>query len=97
MAARKLFHYKGRQHQLVVEMIVWALSVPTPDRPHGLKYRLYCGRDAECVVRYDNERGKADHRHYGSDESAYEFESLEQLIADFKHDCAHLAGWKWEK
>ena len=97
MAARKLFHYKGRQHPLVVEMIVWALTVPTSDRPHGLKYRLYCGRDGECIVRYDNERGKGDHCHRASDELPYEFESLEKLIADFKHDCAHLAGWKWEK
>ncbi|MGH8524670.1 MAG: toxin-antitoxin system TumE family protein, partial [Gammaproteobacteria bacterium] len=31
-----------------------------------LKYRLYCGRGGRCLVRYDNETGKGDHRHYGT-------------------------------
>lgn len=40
----------------------------------------------ESVVRYDNEVGKGDHRHFGEDESAYDFSSVEQLVADFQRD-----------
>jgi hypothetical protein len=73
-------------------MVIWALPAPTVDKPHGLKYRLFCGRGGECVVRYDNETGKGDHRHYRVHEQGYAFESLEKLIADFRDDCARLAG-----
>ena len=96
MRARQLFRYKGRQGGVIVEMVIWALPEPTADRPHGVKYRLYCGRDSSCVVRYDNESGKGDHRHFCEDEEPYRFESLDQLIADFRHDCSRLAGWRWE-
>lgn len=50
---------------LIVEAVIWQLPEPTADRPHGLKYSLYCGRDSACIVRYDNETGKGDHVHYG--------------------------------
>ena len=97
MRARKLFHYKDHQGEILVEMLVWALPAHTAERPHGLKYRLFCGRANECVVRYDNESTKGDHRHYGKHEEPYSFESVEKLIADFRNDCARLAGWRWEK
>lgn len=57
----------------VVEMVLWQLPKPSPDRPHGLKYRFYCGKDGQCIVRYDNESGKGDHVHYGENEQPYEF------------------------
>ncbi len=47
------------------------------------------------MVRYDNEVGKGDHRHYGAHEEPYLFESLEKLVADFRADCVRLAGWRW--
>ncbi|MDP2785034.1 MAG: DUF6516 family protein [Sulfurimicrobium sp.] len=78
-------------------MVIWSLPKATPDRPHRLKYRLYCGRQGDCIVRYDNESGKGDHRHYGEQEEAYRFLGAPQLIEDFKHDCARLAGWRWEE
>ncbi|GMV43740.1 MAG: hypothetical protein AMXMBFR64_54560 [Myxococcales bacterium] len=60
-----------------------------------MKYRLYCARPGQCVVRYDNERGKGDHRHYGDDEEPYDFTSLDQLIEDFVTDCERLTRWRW--
>ena len=54
------------------EMVLWQLPRPTPDRPHGFKYRLYYGlADGTCLVRYDNETGKGDHRHYRKREEQY--------------------------
>ena len=96
MKARKLFHYKGRQGDVLIEIVIWALPTQNVERPHGLKYRMYCGRAGECIVRYDNETGKGDHRHRGLSEESYHFESMEKLIEDFRNDCSRLADWRWE-
>ncbi|MEW6688336.1 MAG: DUF6516 family protein [Pseudomonadota bacterium] len=95
MRARQLFRYRAKQGGVTVEMVVWALPQRSADRPHGLKYRLFCGRGRLCLVRYDNEAGKGDHRHVGDQEETYHFESLEKLLDDFRIDCARLAGWRW--
>ena len=68
------------------EMTLWKLPKADEERPHGLKYSLYYGRDDQCFVRYDNERGKGDHRHYGDSEEPYKFESIEKMIYDFGAD-----------
>ena len=47
----------------------------------------------ECVLRYDNEVGKGDHRHFGEKESAYAFTTPDKLIADFQKD---IARWNHE-
>lgn len=79
------------------EMIIWRLPQLETKRPHGLKYRLYYGHDGKCLVRYDNEKGKGDHRHYGKREEYYHFISAEKLIADFKADIVRLRGNSNEK
>jgi hypothetical protein len=94
--ARQVFRFRDVHGDVTVEMVIWALPKVTADRPHGLKYRLYCGKGGRCVVRYDNETGKGDHRHYGRREERYEFESIEKLLDDFRADCEQLSGWVWE-
>ena len=97
MKAKQLFRYRAVQGALLVEMVIWQLPEATAERHHGLKYRLYCGNAGRCVVRYDNETGKGDHRHFGdAEESEDRFTSLDRLLADFREDCARLAGWRWE-
>jgi hypothetical protein len=64
-------------------MVIWQVPQPVRGGAHGYKYRLYCGRGEECLVRHDNEAGKGDHRHEGARETPYPFVSLEQLIEDF--------------
>lgn len=92
MKARLIRHLKKvYPNGVLVEMVLWQLPGPTRDRPHGLKYRFYCGRDGRCIVRYDNENGKGDHIHYGDEEHPYEFVSPERLVADFLGDVAKLA------
>jgi hypothetical protein len=73
----------------VVEIVVWQVPEPVPPSQHSYKYRLYFGKDGTCRVRYDNERGKGDHRHLGQIEEDYVFESLEKLLADFRSDVEH--------
>ena len=74
------------------EMTLWKLPKAVEERPHGLKYSLFYGRDGLCIVRYDNERGKGDHRHYGEREEPYKFESVEKLIHDFDVDIQEERG-----
>ncbi len=76
----------------VLHMVIWRLPVADTERPHGLKYRFYYGLSGGiCVVRYDNERGKGDHRHRGGREP-YRFVDIESLIADFLDDVAKARG-----
>ena len=74
----------------IMEMRIWRLPATDSERPHGLKYSLYFGRSGVRLVGYDNERGKGDHRHYGTVETAYTFINVEQLIADFLADVQRL-------
>jgi len=74
------------------EMVIWHLPEADSERPHGLKYSLFYGYPELCLVRYDNERGKGDHRHEDGQETPYRFISVEQLIQDFKADIERLRG-----
>jgi hypothetical protein len=75
-----------RDDGTIVEIVVWQLDVPVAPCAHLYKYRLYFGSQATCYIRYDNERGKGDHRHFGSTEAPYRFVSIPQLLADFQYD-----------
>ncbi len=72
-----------------VEMVVWRLSSPFSKRHHGFKYRLALVVNGSCVLRYDNETRKGDHKHVGDEEIPYFFTTLEALIDDFWHDVDH--------
>ncbi len=74
------------------EMVIWRLAEPDSEHPHGLKYRLFYGYPGKCLVRYDNERGKGDHRHYHEQEEVYNWVSVKQLVADFRADIENLRG-----
>ena len=74
------------------EMVIWRLPDSDPDHPHGLKYRLFYGYPGESLVRYDNERGKGDHRHYGEKEETFTWVSVQQLMAEFQADIEKLRG-----
>jgi len=95
MKATQLLRRKFSQGDTLVEMVIWKLPKSSHSHPHGIKYRLYCGRGGECIVRYDNEAGKGDHRHYGAAEEPYTFSGLDRLVDDFMQDCARLADWRW--
>lgn len=70
----------------IVELVVWQLSEPLTPSTHLYKYRLFFGSPGICRVRYDNERGKGDHRHINGIESDYIFTTLERLLDDFEAD-----------
>lgn len=75
-----------RSDGAIVEVVIWKLAKPLPPSTHLYKYRLYFGAGGESRVRYDNERGKGDHRHIGKKEHPYSFTTIARLLDDFEHD-----------
>ena len=75
------------------ELVLWRVPEPVTGSAHQFKYRLAYVVEGECVLRYDNESGKGDHRHMGGKETTYVFVSVDQLLDDF---LADVARWKGE-
>ena len=75
------------------EVAIWRVDEPVSPARHHFKYRLAYVVAGECVLRYDNERGKGDHRHVGTVETAYRFSTAEELMADF---AADIGRWNRE-
>lgn len=70
------------------KLVLWELPKPVAGSSHGFKYRLAYVVHGVCAVRYDNEAGKGDHRHFGNKQSIYRFNTPDQLISDFQRDIA---------
>jgi hypothetical protein len=81
----------GLSETAFVELVVWRLPAPLAGSSHQFKYRLALVDAGVCVLRYDNEAGKGDHKHVGSAEVDYPFRGIEALLADF---WADVAAWR---
>jgi hypothetical protein len=66
-----------------VELVVWRLGKRPPGGRHDFKYRLALVVDGRCVLRYDNESGKGDHRRVGKKEHSCVFSTVQRLPDDF--------------
>jgi hypothetical protein len=75
------------------ELVLWRVPNPMTGSAHEFKYRLAYVVDSVCVLRYDNEVGKGDHRHFAGKQTAYAFTTVDKLIADFERD---IARWNRE-
>ncbi len=71
---------------VVAELVAWKVDPPVPGSLHGYKYRFVLIAAGVCVLRYDNEAGKGDHRHVGAREFGYRFVGLGDLEVDFWRD-----------
>ncbi len=95
MEAELLFRKRqGLSETTFVEIVIWRVPKPVHGSRHGFKYRLALVSEAACVLRYDNEAGKGDHKHIEDCEVPYRFIDLETLQADF---WADVATWRVEK
>ena len=74
-----------------MEVVVWRLPEVLPGNSHLFKYRLALVVNGTCVMRYDNETGKCDHKHIGDQEMPYEFVDLDRLVEDF---WADVESWR---
>ena len=70
------------------ELVLWQVPKPVAGSQRGFKYRLAYVVHGVCVLRYDNEVGKGDHRHFGGVERTYKFTTPDQLVANFQRDIA---------
>ena len=70
------------------ELVLWQVPKPVAGSVHLFKYRLAYVVEGVCVLRYDNEVDKGDHRHFGSKESVYRFTTPDRLLADLQRDMA---------
>lgn len=71
---------------LFAEIVVWSVPGSLLGSSHFYRYRLALVARGECVLRYDNEAGKGDHRHARGRETRYRFSTLDKLFADFELD-----------
>ena len=91
--AELLFHQRiVYDDGAIIEMKLWHIPSPLPPAAHNLKYSLFYGRPGVREIGYDNERGKGDHRHFRDVETAYKFDTVTRLIADFLSDVRSLRG-----
>ena len=74
------------------EIVIWRLRGPAGGSLHSFKYRMAFVVDGVCVLRFDNETGKGDHKHLGETEAPYLFTTLEQLVVDFWDEVA-----RWQR
>ena len=65
------------------ELVIWRVPRPVAGSADGYKYRLAYVVHGVCVLRFDNEAGKGDHRHIGDVQTTYSFTTPAQLLADF--------------
>src|SRR3546814_3786198 len=83
---------------IFVELVVWKLPHPLAGSAHDFKYRLALVSQNICVMRYDNEAGKGDHKHVGETEIDYAFRSLEQLRSEERRvgkECVSTCRSRW--
>lgn len=89
MKAEELFRRRiVHSERSFAELVLWRVPKPLAGSNHSFKYRLAYIVNGECVLRFDNEAGKGDHRHFGGKEGRYAFSTSEKLIADFQRDIA---------
>jgi hypothetical protein len=78
------------RHQIApdafVELRIWRVPEPVRSSTHDYKYAMAYVVAGQCVIRYDNEAGKGDHKHVGAVETPYVFTTPAKLLADFWFD-----------
>jgi hypothetical protein len=77
--------------QIFKEVVLWRLPAPLPGCVHPYKYRLALVVNGQCVLRYDNESGKGDHKHIDGAEAPVTFVDLARLFAQFHRD---IENWR---
>ncbi|WP_275096069.1 toxin-antitoxin system TumE family protein [Sedimenticola hydrogenitrophicus] len=92
MKAELLFRKReGLLETAFVEIVIWRVRGSVRGSRHSFKYSLALVSEGACVLRYDNEAGKGDHKHMAGREVPYRFIDLETLQADF---WADVESWR---
>jgi hypothetical protein len=76
------------------ELRVYRVPSSVSGSTHLHKYSLALIVRGVCVLRYDNEADKGDHKHIGDVQTPYSFTTPAALIADFWRDADLLKELK---
>lgn len=88
MKAVELYRAKVVYSQAAfAEAVLWQVAIPLPGSAHNFKYRLAYVVNGVCVIRYDNEAGKGDHKHHQATETKFSFMGPAELGADHAKSC----------
>lgn len=91
-----ILHTKEVKGDEIVEIKIW--KVPKSEhRPHGVKYSIVYVKSSKRLLGYDNSESKGDHRHFGQKEEPYIFNSIWDLLRDFKRDLKKIRGGDWDE
>ncbi|HEX5314018.1 MAG TPA: DUF6516 family protein [Gammaproteobacteria bacterium] len=92
MKAEPLFRKRlALSETAFAEIVIHRLPKPLSGCRHDFKYRFALVSEGVCVLRYDNEAGKGDHKHVAGRERAYRFVDLPGLQRDFWTD---VEAWR---
>jgi hypothetical protein len=87
MKAELLFRKReGLTGTAFVELIIWRVQEPVGGSSHAYKYSLALVSEVVCVLRYDHEPGKGDHKHVAGREVDHRFVDLATLQTDYWTD-----------
>lgn len=75
-------------------VVIREVNPAVPGSQHNFKYSMAYIVDGVCVMRYDNERGKGDHKHIDDQEISTQFVNIEQLFMDFLADIETIRRGK---
>ncbi|HEY3983586.1 toxin-antitoxin system TumE family protein [Cedecea sp.] len=75
-----------------ISITVWAVDPSIRASNHGYKYSMAYVSNDVCVMRYDNEAGKGDHKHIGDSEYPVTFSDLADLFEQFYADVNAIRG-----
>lgn len=73
-----------------IRVVIWEVDPAVPGSAHNFKYSMAYIASGVCVMRYDNERGKGDHKHLGNQEISIDFVTIEQLLDNFISEAVSL-------
>jgi hypothetical protein len=91
MKAKQLYYRREPISEFAfIEAVLWQLPSPAPGSTHEFKYRLALVVNGICVMRYDNESGKGDHRHIDGREEPFQFTTPAALFAAFRADVERI-------
>ena len=73
-----------------IRVVIWEVDPAVLGSEHNFKYSMAYVASGVCVMRYDNERGKGDHKHLSDQEVNIDFVTIEQLLDDFISEAISL-------
>lgn len=92
MKARLLLgEHQSLTETAFIEIVIWHVPRPVSGSEHDFKYSVALVAEGVCVLRYDNEAGKGDHRHVAGRKAAYRFIDIATLQTDFWND---VESWR---